>query len=96
MKSWRHAREQWSVLRARGMERRHAARRWAAERPRYFLAREITLVLAVKCLALSAIWWTWFAHPESRAVDAARMNGLLYDAAQPSAPAEGSSSNAQR
>jgi len=96
MKSWRHAREQWSVLRARAMTRGHAARQWAAERPRYFLAREITLVLAVKCLALSAIWWTWFSHPESRAVDAARMSGLLYDAAQPSAPAEGSPSNAQR
>ena len=34
--------------------------------------------------------------PESRAVDAARMNGLLYGAAQPSAPAQASPSNAQR
>jgi len=93
MKSWGHVREQ---LQARGIERGRAARRWAAERPRYFLAREITLVLAVKCLALSAIWWTWFSHPESRAVDAARMSGLLYDAAPPSEPAERSPSNAQR
>ena len=96
MKSWWQARGRSSLSRALGIERGDVAPSEPAERPRYFLAREIALVLAVKCLALSAIWWTWFAHPESHAVDAARMSGWLYDAAQPSTPPEGNASNAQR
>jgi len=46
------------------------------------LGREVALVLAIKFLALFAIWSVWFAHPQ-----AARLNGELVGAAIYSSPA---------
>jgi hypothetical protein len=42
------------------------------------LAREIAIVLAVKFLALFVIWSVWFAHPEARRLDGARVAATLY------------------
>ena len=88
-----HARRSPSPQRARSLLRSRAG---SAEprRARQALAREIAIVLIVKCVALSAIWSIWFTHPESRNVDAERMSALLYGLPHHS-PHEGSPSNAQ-
>jgi hypothetical protein len=42
------------------------------------LAREITLVLAIKFLALFVIWSVWFAHPEAGRLDGRQVGAVLY------------------
>jgi len=42
------------------------------------LAREITIVLAIKFLALYVIWSVWFAHPESNRLDKQQVGAALY------------------
>jgi len=61
---------------------------------RHHLAREVAIVLVVKCVALSLMWWLWFAQPESKVLDAKRIGALLYGA--PAAvPHDGSPSHAR-
>jgi hypothetical protein len=42
------------------------------------LAREITIVLAIKFLALFVIWSVWFAHPEASRLDGQHVAATLY------------------
>ena len=42
------------------------------------LAREITIVLAIKFLALYVIWSVWFAHPEASHLNVQQVGAALY------------------
>jgi hypothetical protein len=42
------------------------------------LAREITVVLAIKFLALYVIWSVWFAHPEASRLNGQQVGAALY------------------
>jgi hypothetical protein len=42
------------------------------------LAREITIVLAIKFLALYVIWSVWFAHPEASRLNVQQVGAALY------------------
>ena len=42
------------------------------------LAREITVVLAIKFLALYVIWSVWFAHPEASRLNVQQVGAALY------------------
>ena len=48
-----------------------------SSRGRNVLAREIAIVLAIKCVALLVIWAIWFAHPEAHRVDGASIRTLF-------------------
>ena len=50
----------------------------AAKPRRSHLAREITIVLAIKFLALYVIWSVWFSHPESEQLNGERIRSAVY------------------
>ena len=57
-------------------------------------AREITVVLVMKFIALFVIWSIWFAGPARKDVAAERVADRVY-ASQPAAPGKGAAHGAR-